>query len=70
MKKFLLSLIKEYQKNYPFSGSGKNCVFIPSCSEYTYEAIDKYGSAKGVFLGIRRILRCHPFQKNRIDPLV
>lgn len=68
MKKLALKLIKSYQHNYPLSG--KKCVFIPSCSEYTYEAIDKYGIKKGIFLGTKRILRCHPFQKNRIDPLL
>lgn len=68
MKKFLLWLIKAYQENYPLSG--KRCVFVPSCSEYTREAIEKYGPSKGVWLGVKRILRCHPFQKNRIDPLL
>ena len=68
MKKFLLGLIKGYQQNYPLSG--KKCVFVPSCSEYTYDAIEKYGSSKGVWLGIKRIIRCHPFKKNRIDPWV
>mgnify|MGYP001568095001 CR=1 FL=1 len=68
MKKFLLGLIVGYQQNYPLSG--KRCVFIPSCSEYTYDAIEKYGPRKGVWLGMKRIFRCHPFQKNRIDPLL
>lgn len=45
------------------------CVFYPSCSEYTKEAINKYGVFKGFYLGFRRILRCHPWQKNHIDPL-
>ena len=45
------------------------CVFDPSCSEYTKQAIEKYGPTKGVFLGIKRIARCHPWQKNRFDPL-
>ena len=45
------------------------CVFYPTCSEYTKQAIKKYGAGKGLLLGIRRILRCHPWQKNHIDPL-
>lgn len=46
-----------------------HCVFYPTCSEYTKQAIVKYGALKGVALGIKRILRCHPWQKDHIDPL-
>jgi len=46
-----------------------SCAFYPTCSEYTKEAIKKYGILKGVLLGSYRILRCHPWQKNHIDPL-
>lgn len=45
------------------------CVFVPTCSEYTKQAIEKYGSLKGVYKGVERILHCHPWQKNRLDPL-
>lgn len=48
------------------------CVFEQasvSCSVYTIQAIEKYGPIKGVFLGSKRILRCHPCQKNHYDPL-
>ena len=45
------------------------CVFYPTCSEYTKEAVEKYGVFKGVWLGFKRILRCHPWQKNHLDPL-
>lgn len=48
---------------------GKNCRFYPTCSQYTIEAIRKYGPFKGFFLGMRRILRCHPFSKGGYDPL-
>lgn len=67
MKKQLIKMIDIYQK-YPLK-KGNNCVFIPSCSEYTKEAIIKYGCFKGIFLGIKRIFRCHPWQKNNFDPL-
>lgn len=67
MKKVIIKLINIYQK-IPLK-SHYSCVFIPTCSEYTKEAISKYGSIKGVYLGIRRILRCHPWQKNRFDPV-
>jgi hypothetical protein len=49
---------------YPFRGA---CAMYPSCSEYMILAIEKYGSMKGFYLGIRRIGRCHPFQKNLVD---
>lgn len=62
MKRFLISLIRLYQK-MPLS-SHNYCRFNPTCSNYMIEAILKYGSIKGVYLGIKRILRCHPFNKN------
>jgi putative membrane protein insertion efficiency factor len=45
------------------------CVFYPSCSEYAKEVIGKYGIRKGVRLSLLRISRCHPWQKNHIDPV-
>lgn len=47
----------------------KSCRFYPTCSEYTYQAIEKYGAAKGIYLGIKRILKCHPFHPGGSDPL-
>ena len=67
MKKFLIWLIVLYQKT-PIK-SHNSCVFIPTCSEYTKEAIVKYGSFLGIYYGIKRILRCHPWQKNHYNPL-
>ena len=71
MKKFLLSLIKWYKKRIsPLLGSiGIHCKFYPSCSEYMLQAIEKYGCIKGVYLGIKRLLKCHPFAKGGYDPL-
>lgn len=46
---------------------GKNCRFYPSCSNYTYQAIEKYGVIKGIFKGTKRILKCHPFNKGGVD---
>jgi len=67
MKKFLIRLINLYQK-IP-TRAHFSCVFIPTCSEYTKEAILKYGSIIGIYKGFIRILRCHPWQKNHYDPL-
>lgn len=46
---------------------GKHCRFYPSCSNYTYLSIEKYGLIKGVFMGLKRILRCNPFNKGGVD---
>ena len=67
-KQFSIKLISFYQKHLSFH-SKNSCVFFPSCSEYTKEAVEKYGATKGLFLGAKRISRCHPWQKNHIDPL-
>lgn len=68
MKTCLLFLIKIYQK-YLSPILGKNCRFYPTCSQYTYEAIQKYGCFKGIFLGMKRISKCHPFHQGGNDPL-
>ena len=48
---------------------GFHCKYYPTCSEYTKQAIEKYGILKGSFLGAKRILRCNPFSKGGYDPL-
>lgn len=68
MKKIILLLIKLYQK-YISIFLGKNCRFYPTCSAYTYEAIEKFGIIKGIFLGIKRIIKCHPFHSGGYDPV-
>lgn len=68
MKKIILLLIKLYQK-YISIFLGKNCRFYPTCSAYTYEAIEKFGIIKGIFLGIKRIIKCHPFHHGGYDPV-
>lgn len=67
MKKIILKLINLYQIT-PLS-SHKMCRFTPTCSEYAKQAITKYGVLKGIFLSIKRILKCHPFGKYGYDPL-
>ncbi len=65
MKKILLKLIDIYQK-LPLSSHNK-CRYYPTCSNYAKEAITKYGSFKGLYLSIKRIIKCNPFSKGGID---
>lgn len=71
MKNVLIKLIKFYKKYISpiLSNMGIHCKYYPTCSEYTIEAIQKYGAMHGTFLGIKRILRCNPFSKGGYDPL-
>lgn len=48
---------------------GPACRYYPSCSEYTLQAIDRHGPVRGVFLGFKRVMRCHPFSTGGVDPV-
>ncbi len=77
MKEIILKLIRFYQKYLSFDGgffrflflTDKACRFRPSCSEYSYQAIEKYGIISGGWISLRRILRCNPWNEGGDDPL-
>jgi len=73
-KKLILGIIRFYQRFlspdqgiFNSSGLKKNCRFYPSCSEYTYQAIEKYGTLAGFRKGIKRMLKCYPWHPGGID---
>ncbi len=68
MKTLAIFLIRLYQK-YISPLFPSCCRFVPSCSAYAAEAFEKYGFFKGLYLSIKRILRCHPFSKGGYDPV-
>ena len=69
IKRFILTLLKLYKRVVspllPLS-----CRFVPTCSEYFYQAVEKKGVITGSYLGIRRLLRCHPFSRGGYDPVL
>ena len=67
-RKIVVSLIRGYQLCIS-PCLGKHCKYYPTCSEYTRQAVDKYGIIKGSLLGIIRILKCNPFSKGGVDLL-
>lgn len=75
MKNFFLYLIRLYQKSWFVRSpllkalflSDSSCRFVPTCSQYLYQAVEKYGIIGGLRLSLKRIIRCHPFSKGGID---
>ena len=68
MKKFVISAIRFYQREIsPLSPP--RCRYIPTCSQYALEAVEKYGAIKGTFLATKRILQCNPFHQGGYDPV-
>jgi len=64
MKSFLLGVIRFYQKNIS-PARPPCCRFIPTCSQYALEAVEKYGAVKGGWLTFRRLLKCQPFHRQK-----
>ncbi|QTA37522.1 membrane protein insertion efficiency factor YidD [Thermosipho ferrireducens] len=68
MRKIVLLIIKFYQK-FISPIKPPTCIYTPTCSEYTYQAVKKFGAIKGLFLGFKRILRCNPLHEGGKDPV-
>ena len=68
MKRLLLAAIRFYRR-YISPLRKPCCRYIPTCSEYALEAVEKYGPWKGAWLALKRFLRCHPFHKGGYDPV-
>lgn len=68
MKKVLIRLVRFYQRNIS-AYRLRCCNYIPTCSQYAVEALEKYGAVKGSWLAFKRILRCNPFHKGGYDPV-
>ena len=69
MKRLFLALIRFYQKRIS-PGLPTRCRYTPTCSQYAYEAIERYGALRGGWLALKRFLRCHPFSKrDYYDPV-
>ncbi|HOZ81057.1 MAG TPA: membrane protein insertion efficiency factor YidD [Candidatus Woesebacteria bacterium] len=64
LRKVVLKILIFYKR---YLSRGYSCRFVPSCSEYTYLAVEKYGVIKGLWLGFKRVMRCNPWSKGGID---
>ena len=69
MRKLMLAMIRFYRRCIS-PHTPAHCRFTPTCSQYAYEAISKYGAVKGGWLALKRLLRCNPFNKgSHYDPV-
>lgn len=69
IRKFLIILIRGYQIFLSPLKIRTHCIYTPTCSQYAIEALRKYGVMKGLWLSVRRILRCHPWAEGGYDPV-
>jgi putative membrane protein insertion efficiency factor len=68
MRRVVLGLIVMYQRLIS-PVLGPSCRYVPTCSEYTRQAIERYGVIRGTWMGTKRIARCHPFHRGGYDPV-
>ena len=69
MKRFLLWLVRFYQRELSGRKRGPCCKYVPTCSQYAMTAIERYGAWKGGRMALWRLLRCNPFSKGGYDPV-
>ncbi len=68
MRALTLAILRIYKRAIsPLLPSA--CRFYPTCSEYMTQAVEKYGAAKGVWMGVKRLSKCHPFHEGGLDPV-
>jgi putative membrane protein insertion efficiency factor len=66
---YVILLLLRFYKKFISPILPPACRFTPTCSEYTFEAVERYGALKGSFMGMKRIVRCNPFCKGGFDPV-
>jgi putative membrane protein insertion efficiency factor len=69
MKSFALALLRLY-KRWLSPAFPPSCRYVPTCSEYAIEAVERFGATRGGVMAVSRLLRCHPFAKGGLDPVV
>ncbi len=67
--KFICKKLLFFYKKYVSNTIHASCIYTPTCSMYTLDAIEKYGVIRGIFMGMKRILRCNPLHKGGFDPV-
>ena len=67
-REVVLAMIRVYQVSLAHVMFSQ-CRYTPSCSRYTYEAVERYGALRGSWMGLKRIMRCHPFHPGGYDPV-
>lgn len=69
MKRALLALLRFYKRHISPGLPQNRCKYLPTCSEYAYEAIERHGAIRGSLLAVWRVLRCNPFSRGGYDPV-